>query len=145
MPHVRTQIRDAVVAALTGLTTTGARVHGAYARPKGAAALPMLVVGLGPEEVEQGAQRTQSRQAELLVSGYAKATDNLDDTLETLLAEVESAAAAAGTLGGLVPGGLVLRRIDKDFSTDLDQPAGVIEIAFTAGYHTRAGQPGAII
>ena len=33
MAHARTQIRNAVVAALTGLATTGARVHASRMRP----------------------------------------------------------------------------------------------------------------
>ena len=75
----------------------------------------------------------------------AKATATVEDTLDQIALEVETAAYAAGTLSGLVPGGLEFVKDHTEFDDTLDQPAGVIVLEFRAFCFTRVGTPGAAI
>lgn len=144
MPHARQQIREAVATALTGLTTTGTRVHQSRVRPLDAASLPCLLLTTDGEQIVTGSQGYQERELTVQVKGIAKAAANLDDTLDTMAAEVETALQAAGSLGGKVQGGMNLQSIEVDFDDSLEKPAGVIVMTYQAGYVTQAGAPGTI-
>lgn len=52
MPHVRTQIRGVVATTLTGLATTGARVHPSRLWPLQKADLPALLVYTTSDQVD---------------------------------------------------------------------------------------------
>lgn len=145
MTHARQQIREAVATALTGLTTTSTRVHQSRMRPVGDTGLPCLLVSTDTEEITQSMQTRLYRDLTITVRGFAKATANLDDTLDTIASEVEMAMQSAGTLSGKTSSGLVLRRIDVDMDDTLDKPAGVIALQYQAQYFTAAGTPGTIV
>ena len=145
MSHARQQIREAVAAALTGLATTSTRVYQSRMRPVGDAGLPCLLITTDQEEIETTLQSRQNRSLTVTVRGMAKTTTTLDDTLDTIAKEVETAAQAAGTLSGKVPGGLVLRTIDIEIDDALDKPAGVVVMQYQAGYFTQAGAPGSFV
>jgi hypothetical protein len=145
MTHARRQIREAVATALTGLTTTSTRVYQSRMLPAGTDRLPCLLITADGEEIDNSVQTHQARQITITVRGYAKAVADVDDTLDAIAEEVETAAQAAGTLSGKVPGGLSLRRIETEFDDTLEKPAGVIELQFLAGYFTNAGVPGTFI
>ena len=139
MPHMREQIRDAVVTACTGLTTTGSRVYKERLYQLRAADLPGLRIYCGAEQVEPdrlGAVHGQSRDMELIVEGLARATADLDETLDDITAEVEAALAADITLGGKCKA-LYLSAIgDPEQSDDSDQPAGLVRLTFRVQYRT---------
>lgn len=145
MPHARQQIREAVASALTGLATTGARVHQSRMRPADAAGLPCLLITTDGEQIDTDLQTHQTRLLTITVRGLAKAASNVDDTLDAIASEVEAALNSAGTLGNKVPGGVVLKEIDVDFDDALDKPAGVVVMQYQAGYYTLAGSPGTIV
>ena len=91
MPHVREQIRDAAVTACTGLATTGARVYKERFYQLRAADLPGLRIYCGAEQIEPdrlGAVHGLSRDMELIVEGLARATADLDETLDDITAEI---------------------------------------------------------
>jgi hypothetical protein len=138
MPHVRQQIREAVAAAVTGLATTGANVHQSRIKPL-AAGLPALLVMTNDEAVDVGtinANPVLERVLEVEVAALAKAASNVDDTLDTIAAEVE-AVLGNTTLAGLVDS-LALSGINVDFDETLDQPAGRLSLRFRAHYFTTA-------
>jgi hypothetical protein len=143
MTHARRQIREAAATALTGLSTTGSRVF--QSRMKPTESLPCLLVAVDDEEIEQTPQSRQARSLTLTVRGMAKSGATVDDTLDAIAEEVETAAQAAGTLGGKVPGGLVLKSISTEFDETLEKPAGVIVLEYQAGYFTVAGAPGTFV
>ena len=145
MPHIRRTLREAVATAVTGLTTTSTRVYQSRMRPMGEALLPCLMVTVDRTQVDEFLQNNQQRTFTVVVRGMAKATATLDDTLDQIALEVETALEAAGTLAGLVPGGLNLERDEVDFDDTLEKPAGVIVLEFRAVCFTRAGAPGAVI
>ena len=144
MSHVRTQIRDAFVAKLTSLATTGARVYGQRIRPP-AAALPFLLVYLGTDEGERITvtdDAIEQRTASLIVRAFAKANGDMEDTLDQIALEVHDAigSAADQTFGGLIKS-LGAPSIDPDVDDSLEQPAGVNQIAFPITYFIAAINP----
>jgi hypothetical protein len=89
MPHARETIRNAAVALLTGLSTTGARVYKdrLQARPLETSELPCILVTTGGETVEGStvhAPAVIQRELELQVIGVVRALTGLDDTLDDI-------------------------------------------------------------
>ena len=145
--HLRTQIRNAAVAALTGLATTGARVFANRLRVLTAAELPCLLVTIDRESVEYmtltPAPHTE-RQMVLMVRGVAQAAANLDDRLDQVALEVENALCNS-LLGGLVreqPRIVSLAYQDDDVTAT---PVGVITMDFAVTYYVNAGAAGTAV
>ena len=97
--HLRRQIRERVGTTLTGLSTTGSNVFQSRMYPMESAGLPGLFIYTQNEDVSIDAMcatRTVGRDLELIVEGYATGS-NLDDTLDQIGKEVET--ALAGDIG----------------------------------------------
>lgn len=148
--HIRTQIRDAVVAAVTGLTTTSTRVHAARpgTRPLQGSELPALLVYTNDTEVEDIAGTLGSRRlahvTEVVVEGYAKGTGDTDKTLDTIEKEVRVAIETAPTLGAKCKT-ITLTAAAKEDADDTDQPTWRIRLIWRCEYHTREGVPDAAL
>jgi len=153
--HARTSIRTAVVAALTGLTTTGSAVTSGRVYPE--STLPALSVYTDSEEVVDeeniiGATPKQTRALTLTVEARAKAvataTDStvLEDLLDLICEEVEVALAADETLA-LSPGPKMLRLTTTEYelSAEQEQPLGVATMQWRIWYRVDATAPGTII
>lgn len=146
MTHVRTQIRDAFVSALTGLTTSGARVFPSRIHVLRDADLPCLLINLDNEEIAPAtlhANPMLERTAELKVRACAKVAANLDDTLDTMVAEVEAAIAGAAdpSFGGLIKPQALPASLDIDFDDGLEKPVGVATLTYRITYFTAAASP----
>lgn len=104
MAHAHTQIRNAVVTALTGLATTGSHVFANRLYPLADADLPGLRIFTDQDSVEAGTihtPHTQSHELTLVVECVAKANTALDDTVDEMQLEVEEALAPGLTVGGV--------------------------------------------
>lgn len=154
MSHARKQIRDAVLAAVTGLAATADRVYPARAHALEDGHPPSLLVYTGPEQIS-GEFSTQSRPSHLLrdlditVEGRASNTDEaaLENALEQIAAEVE---AALGTSAGEKPlGGLVLdmqiARIEPEIDGTGDTYKGAIRLEYSVQYRTAEDNAEAIL
>jgi hypothetical protein len=144
--HAIEQIRDALVSALTGLTTTGSRVYRSRLWPRTAASLPCLVVSTESESAELATLHPNpllQRGLDVQVRGYALATTDLDETLDDIQAEVETALGNT-TLGGLVK---TLTYSGRQVALDdaSDQPVGLLTLTFQAVYMTAASSPGTAV
>ena len=73
----------------------------------------------------------------LAVAGLAKPPANVDDTLDTIAAEVETALGADLKYE--------LTGIAVDFDESLEKPAGRIVLTFSIRYFTTAGAPGTVL
>lgn len=143
--HAHKQIRGAVVTALTGLTTSGARVYTNRLMPMESGHLPGLRIYLDDEQVDAmtlHAPYAQDRSLALAVECCAKG-DSLDDTLDLMSKEVEVALAAGLTVGGKflqpVYGGM-------EFTDELaDQPVGIKRLRFTLTYSALSNAPDVLI
>lgn len=143
--HLHKQIRDAIVTALTGLTTTGSRVYANRLMPLPDAMSPTLLVTLDEETATPATFHTNpilERELRLSVAAVCKATSGLDDTLDQVSKEVETALAAGITVGG--------RRLDftytgMSFDDDqADKPVGIKRMAFTVPFTAAANAPDAL-
>jgi hypothetical protein len=144
--HVAKQLLDAVIAAVTGLTSTGANVfkNRPDGRPLRSTELPGLLVYLGGEDVQLAdvggsiTQRTQRIRIGLRV----KSTEGSDDTLCTIRAEVEAALFARLAVGppmGTKPIQLVYDGMDDpEFEGDIEQPVAAAELKYSAMLFTSA-------
>jgi len=148
MPHARETIRNAAVALLTGLSTTGARVYKdrLQARPLETSELPCILVTTGGETVEGStvhAPAVIQRELELQVIGVVRALTGLDDTLDDIALEVET-ALSGGTLS--TKADVALASIDEpSFDGSVDMPVARQTMRFRVTYATAANAPGTLI
>ena len=134
MAHARQTIREAAGTLLGNLTTTSTRVFQSRMVPQ--TSLPCLLITTNDEEIVPGTiGNLLERNMELIVSGCAKATSNVDDTLDTIAAEVETAMAGFSYRNQLT-------RLEVDFDESLERPVGRIALTFSITYLTAAGAPG---
>ena len=143
MSHARQQIREAIATLVTGLTTTGSNVFRSRVYRLQASELPALLVYTNSETVERSHMTTGLvRELTLRVEGIAKALANIDDTLDTIGAEVEAA------LGGQEPAGvedLVLQSADVTITGEGEQQVGAIVMDFLVRYRTDQAAPETIL
>lgn len=141
MAHVRTQIRQALIARLLGLATTMTNVIST--RYDVFATLPGIRVYAESEDKQDELMGgRQQRQVVFIVEATAKQNTALEDTLDQIALEVETAIATDQTLGGLCKGGMRYDGIG-DFRTDdnTDQPVGIWPLRFIAEYDVDAASP----
>lgn len=148
--HARQQIREAAAALLTGLATTSSRVYQSRIHPLGDTELPCLVITTNDETVERGNTGQSAllkRVLNLQVTAKAKATANVDDTLDTIIKEVEialNASVSANTLGGLAKQ-IDLSTLYVDMDGEGEMPVGQAVMNFNCYYMTPAATPDTII
>lgn len=144
--HRRKQIRDAVVARLDDLATTGTRCYGGRTLPLGDGFSPTLLVYSRQEnssyEAMGGAGRPLQRIVKLAVHGYvASAGSDPEDTLDQIALEVERALMADETLGGLaVSIELTATDIDAEL-TESNRRVGEIRLTYDIEYSSAADDP----
>lgn len=143
MPHHREAIRDAVVARVTNLTTTGTRVYRSRVFPIASHLLPALLVYCTDEVIEpETLPRPQKlrRTLTVVIEGYARATADLDETLDDIAAEVETAIGGGPTLGGACKT-CQIRSTSIEMVDGGDQPLGTIRMEFAVEYRTAENAP----
>ena len=143
MSHVRQQIRERIATNVTGLTTTASRVFQSRVYNLQATELPGLLVYTTSEQSERDTYISTNglnRVVDVVVEGYAQASSNLDDSLDTISAEVEAAVAADPTCQGAC-NDLALASTEIEYTGEGDQPIGVIRLTFNCVYRTTSTAP----
>ena len=138
MAHVRKQIRDAIITALTGLSTTGSNVFRSRIYPLESNKIPGLCVFSKSEATTFDTltrPRSVNRVLEIGVEAYVKATSNYDNTLDTIAVEVEEAIASDVTLGSLAKDTQVTS-FEADFSGEGEQPVAIGRFTVEVIYRT---------
>ncbi len=144
--HVRQRLREAIATAVTGLTTTGARVYQSRVYPTANAQLPGLLVYTSErgnetsQPITLAGPRTLERTLAVMVEARARQTADLDDRLDTVCKEVEAALAADITRGGLCHD-CYLSGTTVQLSGDGDQPIGAALMEWTVRYYTTETAP----
>lgn len=144
MSHVRTQIRAALVAHLTGLSTTGTAVFGQRTRPN-TDVLPYLKVWIGDDSGEMttvGTDYIEQRSADLVIEAYAKDSADMESVLDQIALEVQQRIATATDLsfGGLIKM-ILAPRIEPDVDDSLEKPCGVNRITYPITYFIAGTDP----
>ena len=142
MAHVRKSIRDNIVTAVTGLTTTAARVYRSRIYPlETATNLPGLCVYTLREASEAatvgGSAHGMAREVDIVIEAYVRGTANYDNTLDTICVEVEEAVAADLTRGGNAKDTL-LESTEFELSGEGDQPVAMARLTYRCLYRTAA-------
>ena len=141
--HVRQQIREYFGTTLTGLTTTGSNVYESRIYPIENSKLPALVIYTKSETSEPiviGTDRVMSRELSVVVEGYAKATSDFDDTIDTISKEVEEAIAADRTLDGKAKD-TYLESTEIEFNGEGEKPLGYVSLTFLTNYYVQETNP----
>jgi hypothetical protein len=137
MAHNRKAIRDRIVTVCTGLTTTSTRVHKSRLYPLAGGKLPALAIYALNESSERatiGASKYH-RLLDVAIDAMAEANTNIDDTLDLICEEVETAIGADRTLNGLAKE-TVLISTDIELSGDGEKPVGIARMIFRVTYRT---------
>lgn len=138
MAHVRKQIRDAIVTAVTGLTTTGSNVFRSRVFPIETTKLPALCVYTKSEAVDFDTltiNRSIMRNLEVMIEAYVSGTSNYDDDLDTIAVEVEEALSADVTLAGISKD-LQVTAFEADYVGDGEQTVAIGRFTVAAVYRT---------
>ena len=141
--HLRRQIRERAATTLTGLATTGSNVFQSRIYPLATAALPGLAIYTNAESgsvVAMGATRTIHRDLELIVEGYAAVSSDIEDTLDQIGKEIETALAGDIGLNNLARDSY-LTSVEATFSGDGEKPAGLIRHIYTVIYRNAENAP----
>jgi len=145
--HAHRQIRDALETALSGLTTSAARVYANRVHPMDAANLPGLRIFALSEETEPLTIHRPlplDRRLEVMVECCAKsAVSSLDDTLDLMSKEVETSLAA-----GIAVTGQTLYPVYQGMQMDLepgDLPIGIKRLRFSINFETMNNAPDVFI
>ena len=141
--HIRQQIREYIGTTLTGLTTTGSNVYESRVYPLENARLPALIIYTKSETSEPiviGTDRVMSRELAVVVEGYAKATSDFDDTIDTISKEVEQAIAADRTLDGKAKD-TYLESTEIEFNGEGEKPLGYVSLTFLTNYYVNEQNP----
>ena len=143
MAHVRQSIRGNIVAALTGLATTGANVYASRVYPIADGNLPGLAIYTNDESISYQTMtppRTLLREMVISVEAYVKGVANYDATIDNIIAEIESALFVDITRGGNARDTMIAG-IDIEFSGDGDQPLARVTVSVQVEYITTEGSP----
>lgn len=137
--HERQAIRDAAVTALAGATAAGARVYKTRLAPIRQAELPAISVYTEEESVTPESLKTSPREltrsVTLAVEAWVRATDNVDDALDDLALEIETAMDADQNLGATAFDS-ILMRTEIGLKLDGDRPMGCVHLEYAVTYHT---------
>lgn len=102
--HERQAIRAAIVAQLSGETDAGVRVYPARQPPLRKVELPAICVYTDSEEVDEESANSNprylKRKAQIAIEIWAEATTAVDDVLDALALDVETAMDGDDSLAG---------------------------------------------
>lgn len=140
--HLHKQIRDAVVTALTGLTTTTTHAYANRLQPMADGNLPGLRIYLDSEDAEGltiHSPQMQQRTLALTVECCSKKASALDDELDQISKEVEVALVAGISVGGqTLPAFYAGMQFDDELA---DKPVGIKRLRFSIPYTAAANAP----
>ena len=143
MAHERQSLREAIVLQLMGpsnnRTAAGARIFETRQAPIKTAQLPAISVYVDSESVsedsDKSAPRELKRVAIIAVEGWVWASDSVDDSLDDLALEIETAMDIDLNFGETAFDS-VLQSSDFGIKLDGERPMGAVRLEYKVTYHT---------
>ena len=143
MAHERKELREAIVSQLKGpsnnRTAAGARVYETRQGPLRTSELPALSVYIDSETVTEDSDKTAPREltriATVAIEGWCIATTAVDDALDALALEIETAMDVDLNLG-LTAFDSVLSLSEFGIKLDGERPMGCVHLEYKVTYHT---------
>jgi hypothetical protein len=142
--HLRKQIREAIATKVTGLTTTGARVFQSRVYPLEETDYPALRIYTPSEQSARTtvhAPALMQRTLTLRVEGVCRAVADVDDTLDLIAKEVETALAMPCSALAGIASYLTLVATDTQIDPEGHQPTGSIALTYEVLYHSFENTP----
>jgi hypothetical protein len=141
MPHHRQLIRAAAVDMLTGQTDAGSRVYRTRSLPVRKIPLPAISVYtleelVTPESVDT-APRELTRELPLLIEGWVRAGENVDDAMDELAVQIEAAMHADPYLRDTAAESILDSTV-MEVIEDGDREMGLIVLTYAVTYRTLA-------
>lgn len=150
MPHARKQIRDAVVAMVTDLQTTGRNVFPSRIYSLDESELPSLsvfTVDEGSDEVVTkvtlGRPAKIHRACPLVIEGHALVDESIDDVLDQIALEVEKAMSAPLVVGARELSAQ-MQSTGKTLLGENEDQVGIVRMIYTITYVTAESTPDVI-
>jgi hypothetical protein len=143
MTHARDQIRDAVLAVVTGLATTKKNAFASRVHPVNDNELPCVLVFTRneiSEPVTMSAPRRIQRTLTVMIEGYVKSVNGYEDKLDKIAVEVETAIYNSTSLKATLRD-IFLSGTEIKLLGEADKPVAVVSMSFTAKYHTLENDP----
>ena len=141
--HLRRQIRERIAADVTSLTTTGSNVFQARVYPLEDAALPCLLVYSTSEESEilnQGTPRLLSRTLNITIQGVAAESSDIDDKLDLIAKEIETALSADRDINSLAQDSF-LTSTEIEINADGAKTVGTLRLNYQIDYRVYDNAP----
>ncbi len=147
--HERQAIREAILAQLLGTapayrTSAGARVYKSREAPNRKAELPAINIYTDSEPVDEGSKNTAPRElkriAVIAIEAWVTASDNVDDALDALALEIETAMDLDVNLADTAFDSILLST-DIGLKLDGERPMGVLHLEYAVTYHSQIRAP----
>lgn len=141
MAHVRTQVRNAITAALKTLTTVpAASVFESRVYKLDSGDLPAIVVNSEREDIEtkgrgDGQPGIQTRDIQNTVIIALVNTDEIEDALDVISLEVEDKIFEDHTLGGVAISTHLIS-MERFLTEETDKPFGLMKLIFVSRVRT---------
>ena len=138
MTHVRQQIREQVATTCAGLTTTGSSVFQSRDYRRQDINLRALLINTTSAESSSdtmGISLVTDRILTVVVEAYVKATSDVDDTVDTICSEVETALGADRTVNGLAKF-IQLTGTEITYNGEGAQHLGPVVLPYAVQYRT---------
>lgn len=142
--HVRQQVRESVASIVTGLSNTGNRVFTSRVYPVRETDLPCLIIKTESERVSYetiNAPAQLEREITVVIEAIAKATENLDMTLDDICLEVER------VMDLVSPSTIDMQLTGTNIDTSVlgNQPIGIATMIYRVKLYTLAGSPDVVL
>jgi hypothetical protein len=142
--HVRRQLREAVATVLTGLATTGANVFQSRVYPAQASELPCLLIYTNSEAstvITIQRPGVADRVLQLQVVAVARVTSDLDDVLDGICKEVETALAMPVAGLAALSKSIALTSTEIELDGTVEKLVGKATMNFEVNYFTAENAP----
>ena len=135
MSTKRQTIREAVTSLLSGNTLCGTNVYSNRVAAYWRTELPSISIFIRNETATKRGLSGNAyiRNAELAIEVHCEATENLDNSLDTIAEQVESILESNDSLNGTVQG-LVLQDTEIEIIGDSTTPVGVLTLVYQITY-----------
>lgn len=135
MSHPRNDLRDAI---FTSLGTVGALAKVSKSRIYNFSTIQLpaaSVYTLRERSTRDTVKATLSREVDVMIDVHVKATDALDDEIDTICAAIEAALGTDPKFGGKAIDSY-LAETTIGLAKEAEQPTGLAKLRYTATYRT---------
>lgn len=147
MAHARQQIREAVIAKIHAIGIANAKVMKARTNRVDPVDGPVLIVFAPQEQSDvsaMGSAPPLDRTLSISLEAYVKGDVDIEDDLDDLAVDIETAFGSDPKLGGLIKS-IRLTSTESDIGGGSEQRAANMQMVYEVRYRTKSDQPSILI